>query len=199
MKQIIDTQLPLFRGFYGTFLEGEVDDQIFENLNCSSDDLDIDYNQYQNDVSKWYTKEVEKMIQTELNINCNLVFECLHSPKFYNFENDSVYIKAIFKSKKELLKIKELIYQNFDYMRDYIKNRCSSYDGFISFYSNNIDYWETKTNKFRDFDNIELEIILEALLNLTFDKDSFMCNFYDSEIRLDNYILNYNELNELTV
>lgn len=79
----------------------------------------------------------------------------LTSPREYNFSTDqiSVYIDT-----KTLKKISSVL--NSDTLKNLIKRRFTSRDGFMSWYSNDIEEWKEK--KVQDWDCVELGTLLDA-------------------------------------
>ena len=195
-----ETWLPLFVGFYNTYLDGDSDlDNELSELDCEWDDLEVDYKEYQLDVSKWFVDKINRLVNDDLGINCEINFQELSSPKYYNFSTDSINIDIKF-SANSLKRIGELIADNFDDVKDIIKSNYTSCDGFISSYSNNILDWQMETNNWTDFSSNGhyLGKVLEMLLRVV-DSDvdeNVMTDFFDSGIYLSSYITNYNELME---
>lgn len=197
-----ETWLPLFVGFYNTYLEGDSDiDNELSELDCEYDDLEIDYKEYQKDVSKWFVDKVEELLNDELGIKCRVNYQELKSPKYYNYSTDSVNIEIEF-SKKGLKRIGErmMVRSNFDDVKDIIKSDYTSCDGFISSYSNNILDWQIQTNNWTDFSSNGhyLGKVLEMLLRVVMDEadENVMSDFFESGIYLNSYITNYDELLE---
>tara|TARA_B100000497_G_scaffold127402_1_gene169080 strand:- start:3023 stop:3622 length:600 start_codon:yes stop_codon:yes gene_type:complete len=126
-----------FGGFYHSIHSNIIDDGI---RNSFQDDVDFDsfYDSDEYDKIDWnsvhneYCKIYIDILNHELDLN--LKFIKLNSPRFYNFETDKIEAeisdKEFNKLKTEYLKSKEFV--------DYVNESSKSYDGFISFY-NGID------------------------------------------------------------
>ena len=98
----METYLPLFKGFYGSFFESEIDfqtNQEIERINqqreglhpISFDNLEIDYHK----CNLEYCRQFTDFVESELNSNgieCKIVFQALNSPREYNFTNDSIAV-----------------------------------------------------------------------------------------------------------
>jgi len=207
LDRLILGYLPVFWGFYNSFLEIDAE-MIICNINADRkilgknlrDDynLNLDYEKYYLDVSKSAVDTIETYL-----INMNLVeyaeFEKLVSPKEYNFNTDSIDVHYLINdnNKKEILKYIEENAQEFDV---YIKDKFTTKSGFISFYSNDFKTWIQEIQKW-EFKKIEtqLSVILEFIL---LNEDEFYN--YTSEIKEDfsmcnsdeEYCLNFNELVE---
>ena len=151
----VNTWLPVFTGFYGTifdsdsqddFIQQDISDYCYENklsnnvkekLNdevFSSNEFSTGYKDYQDRVCKSVTATIEQELK-ELKVVKSIKMERLVSPREYNFSNDSINIEVVF-TKKNIKEIKNIISDNMDKWRDYLKDHYSSYDGFMSFQDN---------------------------------------------------------------
>ena len=79
----------------------------------------------------------------------------LTSPREYNFTTDQI---SCWITSKELKKISSVL--NSDTLKDIIKKRFTSRDGFMSWYSNDINEWKEK--KVTDWNCVELGTLLDA-------------------------------------
>ena len=123
-----------FGGFYNSPHENVINDAI---RNLFQDDIDFDsfYDSDEYESIDWksvhtqYCKIYIDILNHELDLN--LKFVKLNSPRFYNFETDKIEAeisgKEFNKLKSEYLNSKEFI--------DYVNESSKSYDGFISFYN----------------------------------------------------------------
>ena len=194
----IKTYLPIFTGFYNTILQLQEYDIIYninedrEENNLSEinfDHLEIDYKQYEIDICIKMCDVIKEKICIFVE---NIIYEKIVSPKEYNFKNDSVDVIIIPKTKE----IKEYIYKNKNAFCEYLKNRYTSYDGFISHYSNNFDNWEIDTNNFTNF-NINGHALGSILDFISINEDIEEINiFYDVTENISNmeYLENYDKL-----
>tara|TARA_R100000005_G_scaffold95299_1_gene76265 strand:- start:891 stop:1400 length:510 start_codon:yes stop_codon:yes gene_type:complete len=131
------TQLPIFTGFYNTIFDI---DFMFENI---EDIESIDYKKYENDISI----QLCEIIKNELsNFIKDIEFIKVDSPKYYNYSNDS--IDCIITPKKQA--ILSYIKQNYNNWCKYLKDNYTSYDGFISHYSNNPNSKDWTKNLFNE-------------------------------------------------
>tara|TARA_R100000655_G_scaffold30302_1_gene61108 strand:- start:1407 stop:1916 length:510 start_codon:yes stop_codon:yes gene_type:complete len=119
----IKTQLPIFTGFYNTIFEIDL---MFEDI---EDIESIDYKKYENDISNQLCEIVENQLS---NFIKDIEFIKVDSPKYYNYSNDT--IDCIITPKKQA--ILSYIKQNYNNWCKYLKDNYTSYDGFISYYSN---------------------------------------------------------------
>ena len=193
MKNVIkiETWLPLFIGFYETYLNGDSDiDNYLDDTNLNYDDLNIDYDKYHQDVSKWMVNEITELLK-EIGIDCTINYQNLISPKEYNFSTDSINIE-IELSPETLKSIKKLIDDNFDGISKIIKDDYTSRSGFISSHSNDINDWKINTKNWSDFseNGHYLGKVLEMLLLVSNDEieETIMNDFFESENSLSQYI-----------
>jgi hypothetical protein len=197
------TFLPIFTGFYYTIFEPDNEDQEINEINnlrnekglepITFDDCNFDYNIYFNEVSKECTDYIEKELK-EHNVLNSIKFEALHSPKEYNFHNDSINIEVEL-SKDNIKIIKKYIFDNLDDYRTYLKENYTSCSGFISFFSNHLDGWQEITKDFNDFS--EKMHLLGSVLNFICMIEEIDQNtMYDSIETHSVYASNYNELVE---
>lgn len=99
----------------------------------------IEWRKVHIEYAKAYTGELETLLNSESPriVNMPIVFESLESPKEYNFATDCIYGQMGIADLQYMLS--ELDEKAW---RDFIRERCTSYDGFISYYSNDYDKWE---------------------------------------------------------
>ena len=141
-----------FGGFYNSIHSVRIDDRIDDNIECFEIDYDnINYT----DTFKEYAKDLTKAINKELDIN--LEFISLNSPREYNFKTDYMEVSL---TKKDILKLFKLIKDNDLKQKVYnnIEECTTSRDGYISFYSYS-DFFKK--------DNLDLltKVLLEVLYN----------------------------------
>lgn len=165
------TFLPVFRGFYNnTFWEFEyeyIEDDIYEirkekglHSDINMNDLNINYREYEKNIAV----QLCDGLQSELsNYIEKITFESLFNPKAYNFSTDVINIAII----PKIEKIKDFIYENKDDFIEYLKKNYTSYDGFMSWYSNDFSDWQETTKDFSDYS--ENEYMLGSILQ-------FICN-----------------------
>jgi hypothetical protein len=175
----IKTYLPVFSGFYNTIWESDETDFCYEN-DCTYDDLIVDYKQYKFDV----VQEVIKWVKDNCEFITAIKFEKICSPKEYNFANDSVNVTITIKPKE----LKAYLKANKEALNTYLKQRYTSYDGFMSSYGNSFEAWHEETNNFVNLDNH----YLGSLLDFYFENEDIEvldCYYKAMEnIYIDNYI-----------
>jgi len=153
-----------FGGFYGSWHKSMVDNMI-ENFYDEQDysDLDINYKEIFNKYSEQYIDIFSEWLRDTIDTDFGIEFVSLHSPKFYNFETDTIEISI----KKEVtLKNMNLYEKEF---LEWLKEETTSCSGFISFFS----FEEVLKNR----DNIFSVFALNFLAQEFNDRDFF--DYYD--------------------
>ena len=150
----INTYLPIFSGFYNTVWQLDYDyieevitqDRKKKGLYSEYDfnDLKIDNSSFESDVVKLFCNELPDFMQDFIN---NVELEKIVFPKKYNFSNDSANVII----DTNIENIRDFIYKHESEFKEHLKNRYTSYDGFISGYSNNFEDWKADTKDFKDF------------------------------------------------
>lgn len=185
----IETYLPVFKGFYGSFWDEPDFYGEAEHFGLPNDFPFweyVDWAAYKEDLSKKFCHVVEREMSDFIE---RIDFQSLQSPKEYNFENDS--INCIIRPKK--VAIKEYIYANREAFEKYLEDHLKSRSGFISFHSYHFEDWETATKKFTKLDNkdITLGFILDFIVEnteLDVDSSDHVCqNFYEVEDCISNF------------
>lgn len=180
MKQYI-AQLP-FTGFYETIHGDKIDCDIEYYLNGESwpDDIEIDFKRFKND----YSIEYVNRFASDYDIK-GMTFESMQSPQFYNYSTDRIFINISEQTLKDIIRR-----TCPDILKTVIKERFTSYDGFASFYPNNLKEWSEHV---QDWDHNQLGALLEAFqyteCQLNPEKD-YLPEFYDIEIDGLEYVDN---------
>lgn len=217
----IETYCPCFVGFYNTLLSTFDDSYIEQSWDYEYIESKINNPELSNKIHDFimsnYTdyfnyKELHEAISKQVvnyfneynyfskEVYFKMEFESLYSPKYYNYETDSINVKIQINN-MFIEKLKVFISDNIDDFQNFITDRYTSHSGFISHYSNNYKDWleylniETLQNNahylgsFLDFyfDNIEQDIT-DSIYN--YCHEYFICNGY-----IDDYF-NYNKMIE---
>lgn len=187
----------VFIGFYETifsnsdeFIDGEMELKSELEFKCQDNGIDIDiekidvyleymdYAKYKKDVCnkfmEVYVDEIIYALPSEITENESFKFERADnsievvSPKYYNYSTDRCYCDVetnyvtLDLIKKHALGLKGV--------REYIKKCFTSRDGFISYLSNDVDYW--KSLPINEYEQNMLIALLDMLLLLS-DKNIF--------------------------
>lgn len=197
MKKI-ETYLPIFNGFYGTLFEAYGEDYEIDDINqqrtdkglpeIEFSDCEFNYKEYRERVAEKCTEVIEFELIQILGTKFNFEFQSVISPREYNFTNDSINIEVEIEN---LDAIKDYLRENQKEFGEYLKDNYTSYDGFISSWSNNPVMWFNMLDK-----EERLSHVLGSVMNFILLNDGYETNdLYDS---LDgvNYITadNYDEL-----
>jgi hypothetical protein len=181
----IEIKNPVHPGFYEsiicTYANGEENNELeylaennkeleekIENNHCV---IEYDYEKYNIETTSRindYFFDLANMIVYDLFEISDLlkkkVDEKLISPRFYNFETDRAFITVEVDIKKYHSFINLVFKKYYDELDKMILNKHSSYDGFISFYSNDIEHWY---NKRYELDYNELETVFQTLIDVS--------------------------------
>ena len=176
MSMKFNIELPFFPGFYESDLEtsdtsywaikeeleyyqndayDNPDERaIYEQL--TEDDLEFDYQGYEEEVRNAWV-EAWKNNAPEIVLSVEGVE--MTSPRYYNFETDRLWADVELRD-DWMDAVREFMVENADWLRERIKDDWTSYDGFMSFMSNNFDdlshdededYWGAKSWYFHLF------------------------------------------------
>ena len=165
--------LPWFYGYYGSIWDSsEVDTSCeIDGINnerkanglegeVEYDDIEWNWDGYYAGLNTAITSAVEDFIR-QCGIECELKFNHLDSPREYNFTNDEIIVDATFPKPIQLWR---KIVEHKAAIEEYIKERFTSRDGFISFVSNDINEWREDYNNGDNHIPIYLWAVLEVIL-----------------------------------
>ncbi len=178
-------QLP-FCGFYESeadyMIENEIE-SVFAtddggcNHNIPSDVYyKADHKSVRIALVKAYVDAYADWFEGETGIALNPAFEEMTSPREYNFETDRVFISVSVLAITAMFEQSEA--DNHKALAQAIKDNCTSYDGFWSFYNNDLGSWLLKP--VLTWDHNELKILLEAVLSLHTDSEADIYDLLDS-------------------
>ena len=154
-----EVRINFFSGFYESIYDSVFDREvgyIMEDYEEGYDDFRFTYDY------KLYVKNYISAISSELGID--LVVNELISPREYNFSTDVI---TCWMQPKDLKKISSAL--DSPTLKEIIKRRFTSRDGFISFYSNDINEWKEKP--VTDWDCVEIGTLLDAWIVDTESKE----------------------------
>lgn len=146
----VSTWLPLFSGFYDSIWDSNYDEEreldwineqrIEADLpEVTWDDVEWDYKGYQKAVVEGVTKYIGEALVEDKFIKAYKL-EKLVSPREYNFATDSIHVQMTVtnESKRHM---RAYIDAHLTAFTKYLKDRYTSYDGFHSSYSNDVNDW----------------------------------------------------------
>ena len=146
----MNIQLPSFGGFYDSIWYDS--DNLCSELDYFEDNLEYGMHldhigdwgvsaQYEQDVCKAYTEYMQDQYR-KLGIDITLKYECMTSPREYNFTTDKIYADMTWDGRKNLEgKLIVLMEKHKEQLSRIISRNHSSRDGFISFMDNTYDEW----------------------------------------------------------
>ena len=160
----INIELPFFPGFYESDLENSdtpywaIKEELdyyrsdYDNpcRELTEDDLDFNYADYEKDVREQW---VEGFREYKPEFVLSIENVEMTSPRYYNFSTDKLWADVELKDGWED-DVRTFMAENADWLRERIKDDWTSYDGFMSFMSNNFDnlvhdededYWGDKS------------------------------------------------------
>jgi len=144
--QIVETYLPIFPGFYNSYIDSENEIESFlDEENLTDEQIFFDFDLYKKNTSFYACEFIERELK-DFGV-LSVEFQEIISPKYYNFLTDSINCKIEINTQK----ICWYIHNNFENFREYIYDNYSNKSGFISSYSNRACDWITNTSNFSDF------------------------------------------------
>lgn len=149
----MNIELPFFPGFYESDLENsdtsywaiKEELEYYQNecdtpcKELTEDDLDFDYEKYREDVrGAWVDAWKDRAPEIVLSVD-NVT---MTSPRYYNFDTDRVYADVEL-ADNWMDEMRHFIASNYDWLQERIHKDWTSYDGFCSFMSNDVDEWSS--------------------------------------------------------
>ena len=189
-----------FSGFYNSIHDSIIDSALEYESECYADsdkanDIIFDvlnvnhYDKIREALSKVFVEGVNELFWYEYDINLDLTFDSLKSPKFYNYSTDEIYCYV------DNDKINELV-TLLDNENDFIealKDKYQSRDGFIVFDST-----------LQAIDNKDYSLFFSDLLCQLIDFYVIDCNEYYNDKAFETVLNNlpeclYDELSKLEI
>jgi hypothetical protein len=172
----IETVVPFFPGFYHSYLSDMVDNEIEYYLDDEDNTETYDDIEDRLDYQKAY-KEISKQWLNKFNniTGLNLEYIEIDSPREYNFTTDRLIARI---SSEELNPLKNIPKTEPETFQRVLNRHFKSYDGFCSFYSNDIDDWDKDMD---ELDCNEVMAYIEAyILTEGLDEDDIIDQTIDS-------------------
>lgn len=174
MKNLI-INIP-FAGFYNSKYSGELDAvqerfveyEVEKNPGLNPDIPNealwksADYGKAYDHITRAYVDHFNQYILDEYELDLDLKFESMQSPREYNFTTDRIFCEI---SEENVRKLREAV--SDPALRLAIKERFTSRSGFISSYPNRLEDWPP----LEQWDHNELGTLLVALLDDAEDWD----------------------------
>ena len=189
-----------FSGFYNSIHDSVIDSALEYESECYADsdkanDIILDalnvnhYDKIREALSKVFVEGVNELFWYEYDINLDLEFDSLKSPKFYNYSTDEIYCYVANDKINELV---ALLDNENDFIKA-LKDKYKSRDGFIVFDST-----------LQAIDNKDYSLFFSDLLCQLIDFDKIDNNEYYHD-RASETVLNnlpeclYDELSKLEI
>ena len=152
-----------------TELETKLNQELETNFYINYEWSDHERNRYFNTVGAEFIENMEYLINYYIPeemkqqdyYKLDIEYIGVYSPKYYNYTTDK--IDYIIKTNKQTMQELKKYILDLQGAEQYIFKRFSSYDGFISFLSNNIEYWKTEPI---ETDELYTGALIDMLLNL---------------------------------
>ena len=189
-----------FSGFYNSIHDSAINSALEYEAECyadsdKADDIILDalnanhYDKIREELSRVFVNSVNDLFCYEYDINLDLEFDSLKSPRFYNYSTDEIYCYI------DNDKIKELV-ALLDSENDFIealKDKYQSRDGFIVFDST-----------LQAIDNKDYSLFFADLLCQLIDFDKINNNEYYNDKAFETVLNNlpkylYDELAKLEI
>lgn len=135
----IKSYLPIFQGFYGTHFSCECDSDVCEDEGVLYEEIRFDYTDYNKRVAEKCVCSVWNFLKLE-GYSINIEFEDIYSPRFYNFENDSINCTYSV-NEEDFTELVDYLQIHLEAFRVFLKDKYSSYEGFVSFFSTDPQDW----------------------------------------------------------
>lgn len=175
----VEAQIP-FSGFYNTShsyvfdtwlesVECEVSESEYEGL-CELFADSMDYKKAFTQYAKIYTEEYCELLYELSEHSFSFEFSVLVSPREYNFATDRIFVKMPFSDLEYVH-----CYVTNDHLavwEEFVKSKCTSYDGFISFYPSDQRDWP---NNLEDWEEPQRGLLLECFTEIVISKDDTSC------------------------
>lgn len=155
------TTIP-FSGFYNSLHDSSLDDALDQMFSDHATGCTVNHKLRDRafDACQWglvhgnYAAEYAKALAAEFKIA--LTFESLKSPREYNFDTDRIFCEI------ELDEVKRIRAETSEKVfRDKVRERFTPCDGFIPFYSANLDNWD----EIETWDHNEVGTLIAAYID----------------------------------
>ena len=187
-----------FSGFYSSIHGGIIDSALEYESECyansgKANDIILDvlninhYNKIREELSKVFVEGINELFWYEYDINLDLEFDSLKSPKYYNYSTDEIYCYV---DNDKIDELAALLDNENDFI-EVLKDKYQSRDGFIVFDST-----------LQAIDNKDYSLFFSDLLCQLIDFDEIDCNEYYNDKAFETVLNNlpeclYDELAEL--
>jgi hypothetical protein len=173
-----DTKVVLLLFFSGTY------DTIWAPpypTDDNGDELlgDLDFGLYMNYISHGITLEVDKLLPFA---DGDVVFQSCHVPKEYNSVTDTIIV-TLKNYRNNINYLRGYAAYHKKYFQKYLNSNFKSCDGFISYYSDNYDFWAQQYSE--DLDEVEVGTYLSFYLisEVSVDLNEYIFDSVATDVR----------------
>lgn len=164
----IESYLPVFPGFYGTYFDYDREEFDCEEEQVSYNLLEWDYEDYRKRVAEACISSVWNYFKLD-RFTFDIEFEKVYSPRFYNFENDAIY--CTYKvSDKDFAELIKYCKDNLSDFKTFLKEKYSSHSGFVSFFDIEPETW---FNEYLNDDNDKFEKAFTGVLEFYLTNEGY--------------------------
>jgi len=172
--QSIDTWLPVFSGFYGTYWEPyerinwdsemEYQQEQYPGLNLeTSEDFEFDDEKYEEAVGQAVTDYIGGELKREVPSIKEIDFQRVTSPRQYNFSNDAVFINVKIDVKEFSKWFNNYLEDHTEQFTTYLVDHYKSRSGFISHYPHTVEEWKEETKNWTILENHYLGALMQFI------------------------------------
>lgn len=171
--QMMIDNLNLFTGLYESVLyNSDTDYYIAENIGGKlGDEVEYNFEKFTDIAGMACVDSLNGELYSD-EVITGMEYLGIHSPKYYNYDTDSVIMEIEYNFIKL---VKYCKYTNREHFNKYLKDNYTSYSGYTSFVENSINKFFAK-NWFNSHKDIAISVMLEF----------YLCN----EINLENHLQN---------
>jgi hypothetical protein len=190
----IKSYLPTFPGFAYTNFESDMaEENVLYNLEedgVKIEGIDWDYKEYMDRVAETAVGSVETYLEHD-GFSIGIEFEIVYSPRFYNFENDSIYCTYSVPD-EDFGRLLEYCNDNSSEFKTFLEDRFTSRSGFISFFSTEPNTW---FNEYLEEDSDKFERAFTSMLEFYLQEEGYTVDDMLSDCQEDCGYIDYKLLN----
>ena len=180
----LEVNIP-FAGFYDSLYSSEIDNEEDQFVEWRREEGDINaeqetelyellwrhtnYSMAYDLIARDYIQAFSEKFKEWTDVDLQLEFVAMESPREYNFTTDRLFAKA---DEAALLALRAKVDE--DVLREVVRERFTSYDGFISFYSNRLESWPSEL---AEWDHNQLCTLLMCFLPEDWEWDMYYAVF----------------------
>ena len=164
-------------GLYeSTLYDSDTDYFLAESIGGScGDDVDYDFDAFKECAGQSCVDSLEYELYSH-DVITDIEYLGMHSPKYYNYDTDRVLVDVDYNF---IQLVKYCKHTNKDRFNQYLKDKYTSYDGYISFVENNVnDFFEKEW--FNSHKNMAIQVMIEFYLVQEINLERHVQNMYEA-------------------